>query len=183
MNVGLKSTAGAAGKALREIARNYPREYRRALPTLGIRGKNIIAKTTQNRSIPKVGRIANLAPLSDVTKTMRKARGHRGLTMGGLLPKLIRYRVTATRVYVGIMAGGEKSFKKFQDKERRELSTKERHLRHKLRIDDMTYNRPARPVIDTVAKWPGMKQDMVRVLSGRIKSMMEKAAKKARAAS
>jgi hypothetical protein len=138
-------------------------------------------------------RISAKAGHEKTSARMRKMRGFRKAAasrarrvdtgkLGGHLAPTIEYTKAKNAALVGWMRQLVPYSDKFQTFDSHALSKDERRIRHIMGIEDMTYRRPARPILRDFALDPRTRSEFLRIASGRVRSIIEKRARGVRPA-
>ena len=170
--------------ALRELRREFPAEFRKAMTTFAIGMKGEAGRAIRTGTASKIGLSMDFDPLSQITKAIRRSRGNKASGFGGTLNKSVKSFASGEGQFIGwtnnLAPLGEQfqqiEVRKFTKKQRREIYR--RGIKPSLvKFTDGLYSRPAREVWSKIANHPGTAAYMLRVAVGRIKSIFERRAK------
>lgn len=187
-----------AAKNLHEIARLFPNEIRAGLGTAGITLKGKIVKAMKSGWTPGES-MAPLHPLTLLFRRLARKHGARNIRgFGGELQNAIRYKIqgsgTETKISVGFIDGKPaKAAQYTMSPWTRSLSAAQRRIWH-IRAgeerkagngrlaqaiedwlaDGSTKTKPERAYIQPFAQDQATKDNMLRVVKGRIYSIIEK---------
>ena len=187
--IGIRSNAEDVGAVLRQIAKDFPKESRAALSTVGMWARKRVQDSVRGKGpVP-------IRPLHPATLVFRRAVGDSKRTPGGRLPQAIRYKRSGKRVLVGTTDSGQRAFERYQSAERRDYGadarakvyrklTKRGASRDQIEAIRESqalnpYNRPARPIIEPFAKMPALASEIRRVAVGRVNQILKAAAARA----
>lgn len=191
--IGISSNSKAVAAAFAQLQREFPQQMGQVLSTVGMSMRKDIRNAFRGKGPVPVAR------LNPLTLKMRRAGGNRSRTMGGKLPNTIKYAKQGTKsVTVGTTA--EEVGRAFQTDEQREFDKYEKRIIAKANNPDLvgetnrfrlryyadkvteTLNRPARPIFEPYANWPGLRTRIVEAGQKAIRRMAERAAAKAKSA-
>lgn len=179
----MSTNAGDAARALGQMARDFPRHIKPALATVG----KSVAKKSKD-AIAKGGRPLDFPKLNAITLALRKRGQTRVRKFGGKLNKSVSVWASTDNVRIGWPEGLSRIGQAFQSegphgemgvKERRYLY---RQLLGKGKTPRFTkaqlgrYSHPARMVWPVLARDETIPSEAVRIVSGYIKAMIERAA-------
>jgi len=194
--IDIRSNSKEVAAAFKELARTFPGEMKNVLGGVGVWMKSKVVKTVQGKGpVP-------IAPLALTTLLIREAAGSMNkkigtvnTTQGGRLKNVIRYKKGKESVRIGAIDSARDSFSLYQQKLNRDMSAETRRdfylmLRKSGATRDQidavrvasrsdTWNKPARAIMEPLAKWPGLAFEMKKAAVKRMKSMAKKAKKRA----
>ena len=169
--------------ALRELRREFPAEFRKAMTTFAIAMKGEAGRAIRTGTASKIGLSMDFDPLSQITKAIRRSRGNKASGFGGTLNKSVKSFASGEGQFIGWTNNLAPLGEQFQQIEVRKFTKKQRrglYLRGidpaVIRFSDGLYSRPAREVWSKIANHPGTSAYMLRVVVGRIKSIFERRA-------
>lgn len=192
----IKSNAKEVSAALREISRLTPRVANRVINTVGMALRKDVQQIVRRRKNPHGIQVEAMNPLS---RKIKRYRGQKA-TLGGKLPKAIRYRRQRGGVFVGVAGWGDEYMRKYQTAEERPYEEREQFLIARATRPDLaakhpyavknyvnktdfgTYRRPARPVFEPLANSPQLAARIRDSARRAMVRMADQAARKARAA-
>ncbi len=183
-----------ARDALLDLQRQFPKEFRAGLMTLGTSLRSRMQKEVAKGQVPGQSwpalhaltmALRNRGMDPRIAMMLRKRRGWRGRTFGGKLPGLLRYKVMAggLDVRVGWMddmtPGVTRTATLFQGAESRPFTRREHMLMRVLHVNqERTKRRPSRDVINAEGTAQVTSDDAIRIVAGRIRSIIEKRARR-----
>lgn len=187
-----------AAKNLHEIARLFPNEIRAGLGTVGISLKGKIVRAMKSGQTP-TGSMAPLHPLTLLFRRLARKHGSGNAKgFGGKLQNAVRYKIqgsgTETKISIGFIDGDPaQAASKTMAPWTRSLSAAQRRIWHiragegrkagngrlAQAIEDWlaagsTKTKPERAYIQPFVQDQATKDNMLRVVKGRIYSIIEK---------
>ena len=175
-----------ATATLQALAREYPKEIGKGMNTLGMKMRGQIKRELEAGAPAR----KTLAPLAGNTLAIRRLSIGQGKRMtkkqkyfGGALSGLVRYKYDKTTGTLkvgwmpGMQQGGDpgKAAGRFQLAHNRKITIPERiFFRLNKLKQEKTYVRPQREVISPYEDDAATKLDAIRIVAGRIRSIVEK---------
>ena len=194
----IQTNAGDVAKALAGLARDYPDEARRGLITFAGAMEGDAKRGIRTGVAPKIGLNFGFNPLSKLTREVRRIRGKSSAAFGGNLNTSVRSYSQGDTAYIGWPPGlaptgqqfQKRAFRPFTAQERRRFyrfgvkpslfggATNKRQEKRRAKDEasglEVRYARPARSVWAKIVSHPGTARYMLRVVNGRIRSLLEK---------
>ena len=186
-------TVLALSRSLKELATEYPKEYGKAFRTLGMSLRSRVQKAMKTGNIP----VGSIKPLHQLTVLLKKADG-KPKGFGGRLKDAVRYkcygRGLESEVTIGFLDGSAaEAAKKMQSATQKSMTEEDRKRWHVIAyyqkrsgnnrlaqaIEDWlltgnTKTKPERSFISPFFEDPNTSAEAVRIVSGRIKSILAK---------